>query len=289
MRCKILYSHYISSSSFISNYVKSSFKFTLVREIWLGDILRRKDVLNWLILSITDIDTISEQQWVSTVANHFISEEKILSKMWLMEASWTASCSSVPLQNHPKAWHHVQYFQEGCQTYINIWIEVTRWRNTGQGSKGMCSASPLIRPTSKRWWCSFNLSYHALRNWNPDTTITTQGGNLGSCFLLCTGMPQTHENIHFKYCLRFDWQILSPLKLSDYHNFTCLGSTPLQQTATFSITSKQIMPFKRNERFHKLLQKESKRTSTYVQSKLNLLLWTGLHAFFHVTVSCRVL
>lgn len=101
---------------------------------------------------------------------------------------------------------------------------------------------------------------------------------------------EPHANIHFKYCTgqRFDQQISSPLKLSRhakaYLHMVWVYTTAtdcMQWLSAYLLTKSFIL----KEWFHKPLWKENKRTSTYIQSKLNFLLWTGLHAFFHVTLS----
>lgn len=206
MRCKILYSYYILSSAAISHYVKSSFKFTLDWAIWLGYILRCKDVPNWLVLSQRSSGSVQWQTILPLKRSFFPrcdwwkpAEQPHVHQSYYKTTTWLGTICNISRKEARR---------------ILIWIEVTRWRNTGQGSRDTCSASLLIRSTSKGW-CSSHPLYHTLRNWNLDITITTEGWNLDSCLLLCTGMPWTPRNIYFKYCTsqRFDWQILSPLKL----------------------------------------------------------------------------
>lgn len=208
MRCKILYSHHLLSSSVISNYMKSSFKFTLVWALCLRHILRCQDVLNWLVLSQCSSGSV---QWQTPLP---------LKKSFFPRCDWWKP-AELP---HVHQSHYKTTTRLGTTCSISrkearctlIWIEVTRWRNRGQGSRDTGSASPLLRPTSK-CRCSPHTSYHALRNWNLDTTVTTEGWSLGSCSLLWPAMPWTLRKHPLQVLFRperSNWQILSPLKLS---------------------------------------------------------------------------
>lgn len=145
MRCKILYSHYILSSAAISHYMKSSFKFTLVWAIWLGYILRCKDVLNWLVLSQRSSGSVQWQTTLPLKRSFFPrcdwwkpAEQPHVHQSYYKTTTWLGTTCSISRKEARR---------------ILIWIEVTRWRNTGQGSRDTCSASLLIRSTSKGW-CS---------------------------------------------------------------------------------------------------------------------------------------
>lgn len=209
-----------------------------------------------------------------------------------VESSWTATCSSAPLQNHHKAWHNTQSFQEGSQMYINM-----DRSNQDEGARAKAVEKHVLHhlssdlPQRDAIHPFLHITHQETEIW-IEPFLYSQELNLG---LLITALPSLASNpaktltpstVLKSYRTRMwltDFISLEMITSMLKHYLTWFMSVHLQKTAlmTFWIPSNQTLIPKKC--FHKLLWQESKKTSAHTQCNVALLLWTGLCFLSHNT------